>query len=147
MLAELAAANAAFAVIKQCVQNGRELTAAGTAIANFVTAKEELQRKGNKKKGKGVRGHDLEEFMALEKIREQEEQLKQIMIYTGRPGLWHDWQKFQAEARKSRRVQEELAKRRREEILEMIAIGGLVTVILAVLVAFVWWLYILKQSR
>ena len=147
MLAELAAANAAFAVIKQCVQNGRELTAAGTAIANFVTAKEELQRKGNKKKGKGVGGHDLEEFMALEKIREQEEQLKQIMIYTGRPGLWHDWQKFQAEARKSRRVQEELAKRRREEILEMIAIGGLITVIVALLVAFVWWLYILKQSR
>ena len=147
MLAELAAANAAFAVIKQCVQNGRELTAAGTAIANFVTAKEELQRKGNKKKGKGVGGPDLEEFMALEKIREQEEQLKLLMIYTGRPGLWNDWQKFQAEARKSRRVQEELAKRRREEILEMIAIGGLITVILALLVAFVWWLYILKQSR
>lgn len=147
MLAELAAANAAFAVIKQCVQNGRELTAAGTAIANFVTAKEELQRKGNKKKGKGVGGHDLEEFMALEKIREQEEQLKQIMIYTGRPGLWNDWQKFQAEARKSRRVQEELAKRRREEILEMIAIGGLITVIVAVFIAFVWWLYIIRHSK
>lgn len=147
MLAELAAANAAFAVIKQCVQNGRELTAAGTAIANFVTAKEELQRKGNKKKGKRVGGHDLEEFMALEKIREQEEQLKLLMIYTGRPGLWNDWQKFQAEARKSRRVQEELAKRRREEILEMIAIGGLITVIVAVFIAFVWWLYIIRHSK
>jgi hypothetical protein len=147
MLAELAAANAAFAVIKKCVQNGRELTAAGTAIANFVTAKEELQRKGNKKKGKGVRGHDLEEFMALEKIREQEEQLKQIMIYTGRPGLWHDWQRFLVEARKSRRVQEELAKRKREEFLEAIALGGLLTVVAAVLVAFFWWLYIMKQSR
>lgn len=147
MLAELAAANAAFAVIKKCVQNGRELTAAGTAIANFVTAKEELQRKGNKKKGKGAGGPDLEEFMALEKIREQEEQLKLLMIYTGRPGLWNDWQKFQAEARKSRRVQEELAKRRRQEILEMIAVGGLITVIVAVFVAFVWWLYIIRHSR
>jgi len=147
MLAELAAANAAFAVIKQCVQNGRELTAAGTAIANFVTANEELQRKGNKKKGKGAGGPDLEEFMALEKIREQEEQLKLLMIYTGRPGLWNDWQKFQAEARKSRRVQEELAKRRRQEILEMIAVGGLITVIVAVFVAFVWWLYIIRHSR
>ena len=147
MLAELAAANAAFAVIKQCVQNGRDLTAAGTAIANFVTAKEELQRKGNKRKGKGAGGPDLEEFMALEKIREQEEQLKLLMIYTGRPGLWNDWQKFQAEARKSRRVQEELAKRRREEILEMIAIGGLITVIVAVFIAFVWWLYIIRHSR
>ena len=86
MLAELAAANAAFAVIKQCVQNGRELTSAGTAIANFVTAKEELQRKGNKKKNKGVGGPDLEEFMALEKLRQQEEELKLLMIYTGRPG-------------------------------------------------------------
>ena len=85
--------------------------------------------------------------MALEKIREQEEQLKQIMIYTGRPGLWHDWQKFQAEARKSRRVQEELAKRKREELLEAIAIGGLITVIAAVVVAFFWWLYIMKQAR
>ena len=52
MLAELAAANAAFAVIKQCVQNGRELTAAGNAIAQFVTAKEQLQRKGNRKRKK-----------------------------------------------------------------------------------------------
>ena len=147
MLAELAAANAAFAVIKQCVQNGRELTAAGTAIANFVTAKEELQRKGNKKKNKGAGGHDLEEFLALEKIREQEEELKLLMIYTDRPGLWHDWQKFQAEARKSRRVQEELKKRKREEFLEAIALGGLLTVVAAVLVAFFWWLYIMKQSR
>jgi hypothetical protein len=147
MLAELAAANAAFAVIKKCVQNGRELTAAGTAIANFVTAKEELQRKGNKKKGKGAGGPDLEEFMALEKIREQEEQLKLLMIYTGRPGLWNDWQKFQAEARKSRRVQEELAKRKRQELIEAIAIGGLLTVIAAVVVAFFWWLYIMKQAR
>jgi antitoxin (DNA-binding transcriptional repressor) of toxin-antitoxin stability system len=139
MLAELAAANAAFAVIKQCVQNGRELTSAGEAIAKFVTAKEELQRKGSKKKARGVNTPDLEEFMALEKIREQEEQLKQFMIYAGRPGLWNDWQKFQAEARKSRRVQEELAKRRREEIIEMMGYGLVAVIIVGVLIAFAFW--------
>ena len=139
MLAELAAANAAFAVIKQCVQNGRELTAAGEAIAKFVTAKEELQRKGSKKKAKGINTPDLEEFMALEKIREQEEQLKQFMIYAGRPGLWNDWQKFQAEARKSRRVQEELARRRREEMIEMMGYGLVVFIIVAAVVAFGVW--------
>jgi antitoxin (DNA-binding transcriptional repressor) of toxin-antitoxin stability system len=146
MLAELAAANAAFAVIKQCVQNGRELTAAGEAIAKFVTAKEELQRKGSKKKAKGVNTPDLEEFMALEKIREQEEQLKQFMIYAGRPGLWNDWQKFQAEARKSRRVQEELAKRRREEMLEMMGYGLVVFIIVAAVVAFGVWVLWMKGS-
>lgn len=146
MLAELAAANAAFAVIKQCVQNGRELTAAGEAIAKFVTAKEELQRKGSKKKARGVNTPDLEEFMALEKIREQEEQLKQFMIYAGRPGLWNDWQKFQAEARKSRRVQEELAKRRREEMIEMMGYGLVVVIIVGALLAFAFWVLWMKGS-
>jgi len=115
MLAELAAANAAFSVIKTAVQNGKEIAAAGNAIAQFVGAKEDLQRKATKKGG----GSDLEEFMALEQIREQEEQLKQIMIYAGRPGLWGDWQKFQAKARVARREAEEAAIRKRKKMLDI----------------------------
>lgn len=143
MLAELAAANAAFAIIKKAVSNTGDLAKAGKAISDFVIAKEELQRKGNKKKKTGVRSSDLEEFIALEKIREQEEQLKQIMIYAGRPGLWNDWQRFQANARKERRVQEELAKRRRAEIMEMLGLGAvalLITSMVASLIAWVAWL-------
>jgi len=139
MLAELAAANAAFSVIKTAIQNGKEIADAGSAIAQFVGAKEKLQKKASKKGN----GSDLEEFMALEKIREQEEQLKQFMIYCGRPGLWHDWQKFQAQARKERRVQEELAKRRRAEIMEALGLGAvalLVSALVAGLVAWVVWL-------
>ena len=48
MLAELAAANAAFAVIKQAVQNGKDIASAGHAIAEFVRAKETLA------KGEGI---------------------------------------------------------------------------------------------
>ena len=115
MLAELAAANAAFQVIKTAVQNGKEIASAGKAISNFVGAKEQLQRKAQKKGG----GSDLEEFMALEQIREQEEQLKQIMIYAGRPGLWGDWQRFQAKARIARREAEEAAIRKRRKIFDI----------------------------
>ena len=118
MLAELAAANAAFAVIKQCVSNGRELANVGKSISDFVFAKEQIQKKASKQKAKGG-GGDLEEFMALEKINEQEKQLKEIMIYAGRPGLWQDWQKFQAEARKSRRYAEKMAEKQREEIVQL----------------------------
>lgn len=146
MLAELAAANAAFSVIKTALVNGRELTAVGKQIGDFVTAKEELQRKGNKKKRKGVGGSDLEEFMALEKIREQEEQLKQIMIYAGRPGLWNDWQRFLAEARKSRRVQEELARRRRAEMMEVIGWIIVAVVVTLGLIALVYFAWMLKQK-
>jgi len=143
MLAELAAANAAFAIIKKAVANTGDLAKAGRAISDFVIAKEELQRKGNKKKKSGVRSSDLEEFIALEKIRQQEQELKQIMIYAGRAGLWHDWQKFQANARKERRVQEELTRRRRAELAEAIGLGAaglLVASMVAGLVAWVAWL-------
>ena len=129
MLAELAAANAAFAVIKQAVSNGKEIAAAGSAIAEFVGAKEKLQQKAQKKGG----GSDLEEFMALEKIREQEEQLKQIMIYAGRPGLWHDWQRFQAKARVARREAEIAAAEKRRKIVEGTLIGLFILLCLAVL--------------
>ena len=81
--------------------------------------------------------------MALESIRQKELQLKQIMIYTGRPGLWQDWQKFQADARKERRVREELARRRRAELAEAIGLGAaglLVASMVAGLVAWVAWL-------
>lgn len=144
MLAELAAANAAFAVIKTAVANGKELTAAAKQIGDFVAAKEELQRRKTKKKRKGINDADLEEFMALEQIREYEEQLKQIMIYAGRPGLWSDWQRFQAEARKSRRVQEELAAKRRAEIMEYIFAGLLVFAMLGGIAGFGIWVYYLK---
>jgi hypothetical protein len=57
--------------------------------------------------------------MALEQIREKEEQLKQIMIYAGRPGLWGDWQRFQAKARVERREAEQAAIRKRRQIVEV----------------------------
>ena len=133
MLAELAAANAAFQVIKSAVQNGKEIASAGKAIANFVGAKEQLQKKAQKKGG----GSDLEEFMALEQIREQEEQLKQIMIYAGRPGLWGDWQRFQAKARIARREAEEAAIRKRKKIFEITIITLFFVLGLVIMGAFV----------
>ena len=123
MLAELAAANAAFSVIKNFVSNGKELTGCAKHISDFVFAKEEIEKKAKKQKARGVGGSDLEEFLALEKIKQQEDELKQIMIYAGRPGLWQDWQQFQAEARKSRRYQEKMAEKRRQELIEYAGYG------------------------
>ena len=135
MLAELAAANAAFGVIKSFISNGKELASCGKQISDFVFAKEQIQKKASKQRAKGGSG-DLEEFMALEKIKEQEKELKQLMIYAGRPGLWQDWQKFQAEARKSRRYAEKMAEKQRQEMLEIagwvfgVLIFGIIVVIM-----------------
>jgi len=119
MLAELAAANAAFAVIKQAVQNSGDIARAGSAVAKFVGAKEGLEQKVKGKHKASAGGSDLEKFMALEAIKQQEAELKQIMIYMGRPKLWSDWQAFQAEERKKRREADLRAYRKKQFILEV----------------------------
>ena len=138
MLAELAAANAAFGVIKSFISNGKELSGCAKQISDFVFSKEAIEKNLKKKKAKGIGGGDLEEFMALEQIREKEEELKQMMIYLGRPGLWQDWQEFQAEARKSRRYQEKMAAKRQAEIMEYVgySIGFIIIVFFAGLAAW-----------
>jgi hypothetical protein len=110
MLAELAIANAAFSVIKEAVQNSGDLMAAGESLFKFFDSKAELQKKAKSSNGSD-RG-DLEAFMALEQIRKNEEELKEMMIYQGRGGLWTDWLKFQLDAKKKREAAE------REKILK-----------------------------
>ena len=138
MLAELAAANAAFGVIKSFISNGKELSGCAKQISDFVFSKEAIEKTLKKKKAKGIGGGDLEEFMALEQIREKEEELKKMMIYLGRPGLWQDWQAFQAEARKSRRYQEKMAEKRQQELMEYIGYGiaGIIIIFFAGLLAW-----------
>ena len=131
MLAELAAANAAYGIIKGFISNGKELSGCAKQISDFVFAKEQIEKKASKQKTKGG-GGDLDEFMALEQIREKEEELKKMMIYLGRPGLWQDWQAFQAEARKSRRYAEKMEQKRKEELMEYIGYGiALIVVVFA----------------
>jgi hypothetical protein len=144
MLAELAAANAAFAVIKGALANGKELHQLGSRVFDYFDNKAAIQEKATKKGG----GSDMEEFMALERLKQQEEDLRERMVYAGRPGMWDDWVKFQAAASRRRREQKEAAAReaaRRAEraarLTEQIVLG-VATVILAVMLVYGIVLYI-----
>ena len=118
MLLELAAANAAFAVIKEAVQNSGDIMNAGQALFQYFDNKDAIQKKANEKGGSN-RG-DLEEFMALEKLKQQEEELKQMMIYSGRGGLWQDWLKFQSDAKRKREEAEKQKRLRKQRIIDRI---------------------------
>jgi hypothetical protein len=145
MLAEIAAANAAFSVIKAALANGKELSALGSKVFDYFDNKAKIQESVTKKGG----GSDLEEFMALEQLRLQEEELRERMVYAGRPGMWNDWVKFQAAAARKRREAQEAAekaaklrKAKMERLVEYIAIG-IATVILAGLIIYGIVLYML----
>lgn len=125
MLAELAAANAAFQVIKATIKNSGEIIQAGQAVFDYFDNKSKLQEKLADKPQK--QRSDLEEFFALEQLKQQEKELKELMIYAGRPGLWDDWLAFQKQARQRRddeerqRIKADLdRKTKRKKLLETI---------------------------
>ena len=128
MLAELAIANAAFAVIKETVANGGDIMAAGKHLFSFFDNKAAIAKKAN------ASGSDSEAFFALEAIKQNEQELQEIMIYHGRAGLWDDWLQFQAEAKRKREAEaKEQARaifKRRQEIWGWIN-GVLITICLA----------------
>lgn len=144
MLAEIAAANAAFAVIKTAISNGREIVDVAGKVGEYVDATESLRRKADKKKRR-TGSADLEEFMHLEKLKQQEEELKQLMIYTGRPGLWHDWIRFQAQARKQRMLEAAARKKQIKQLIETLTITSILILGFFGLALIVWWAFYLKS--
>jgi hypothetical protein len=101
MLVELAAANAAFAVIKEAVQHSGDIMSAGQALFSFFDNEAALQKRLTNKSGSSV-NTDLEEFAALEQIKTQKAELERLMTYHGRAGLIDDWRLFQVKAAKRR---------------------------------------------
>ncbi len=131
MIAELAAANAAFGVIKQTLANGKELYEAGDALADYFGLKAELQKKAHEHGYKS----DMQAFQAAEQLKQYESALKQMMIYQGRPGLWDDWLAFQKQMKDSREAAEKVErakKAKRKKQLEDTLLGiGLTLLILS----------------
>ena len=113
MLAELAVANAAFAVIKEAVANSGDIMAAGESLFKYFDTKAEIQKKA---RDKGNRS-DLQEFMALEQLKKQELELREMMQWQGRAGMWDDWLKFQLEAKKKREAAEREKRLRKQRIV------------------------------
>ncbi len=110
MLLELAACNAAFSVIKEAVQNSGDIMSAGQALFSYFDNEASLQKRLNSKSGSSV-NTDLEEFAALEQIKNQKAELEQLMNYHGRAGLLDDWRMFQVKAAKRREEEKREAAR------------------------------------
>ena len=126
MLEALALANGAYAIIKQTIENGREISSAGSAIAKFVGAEDQLQQDLHKRKNSmwtnflGKQDNDLEEFMALEEIRRKKEMLREFMQLYGRPNLYTDYLTFCSESRKARREAEAKRIKQRQEFKDLV---------------------------
>ena len=153
MLEMLMVANSAFAVIKQTIENGRDISSAGAAIGKFVGAEDQLQQDLNKRKNSiwtnflGKTDNDLEEFMALEQIRVKKDQLREFMQLYGRANLYNDYIQYCADARKARKEARIKAQRRREHIKDMVLIVILGILIATVLTGVIGVLIIIAKKK
>ena len=120
MLAELAIANSAFAVIKQTIANGQDLTRVAKQATSYFNSKSEIAKKASKNGNKS----DMEAFMALEALK---------MIYAGRANLYDDWLQFQADCKRKRRQEE--VERQRKSIKNKELVTKIITGVVVVLVA------------
>lgn len=126
MIAELAAFNAAFGVVKAAINNGRDIASCAKQIGDMIGAEEDLKKRGDKKKNSmwsalaGKDTNDFEEFMALEKIKQQRKELLSSLQLYGRAGLKDDFLRFEIEARKARRNAALDAKHKRDKMVEII---------------------------
>ena len=153
MLEALALANGAYAIIKQTIENGREISSAGSAIAKFVGAEDQLQQDLHKRKNSiwtnflGKTDNDLEEFMALEEIRRKKEILREFMQLHGRANLYSDYVAFCAEARKNRKQARLDAHKKREHIKDVVLKVVLAILITALLSGVVTVLAVIARKR
>ena len=110
MLAEVQAASNALDTILSVVQKGGDIADMAGTCANYFNNKSVVARCSNKK---GTRSQ-LATFMELEKLRKQEQRLKELMIYAGDPGMWERWLQFQVQCRKIRSAEDRKKKRQRD---------------------------------
>jgi hypothetical protein len=136
MLAELAAANAAFDVIKQTIANGKEIYDAVDSLSKYFGLKQEIQRKAHEHGYKS----DLEAFMAEEQLKAQEDELKQMMIYQGRAGMWDDWLQFQSTIKRSREKAERdkrvAAEKRKQALINTVVVVGAGVFVIGAILGF-----------
>jgi len=141
ILESIAAASAAYEVIKTAINQGREGAGLIGAVGKFLSAEEDIKDAVQKKKNSpltaitGGEEGDWEEFQALEQIREQRKELESYIRLYGKAGQWDRWVQWQAEARRQRAAAKKAAALRREEQIEQIQVAtGIVLAITAVVV-------------
>ena len=136
ILESIAAANAAYSVIKTALGNGKETAGVISSIGKFLAAEDDIKEAVKKKKNSpltaitGGDEGDWEEFQALENIKQKRAELESYCRLYAPAGTWDRWIAWQNEARKPRQAARKAAQLAHEKKMEQLQIAA--GVILAV---------------
>ena len=131
MLAELMVANAAFAVIKQTLSNGKEIADAGSALTKYFGASQSIENKI-----KSGNGDVLGAYQAKQAIEKQEKELEFMLNKQGLLG-YYKYQQFRDEFYKKQKADAKKQKAQAKEIKDALVLAGqVVGILITILAAF-----------
>ena len=136
ILESIAAANAAYSVIRTALSNGKETASLMGSIGKFLTAEEDIKSAVERKKKSpltaitGGSEGDWEEFQALDDIRANRAELESWCRLYAPSGTWDRWVSYEAKGRTQRAEAKKAAAAAREKRNEQIAMA------IAIAVAF-----------
>jgi hypothetical protein len=146
ILESIAAANAAYSVIKTALGNGKETAGVISSIGKFLAAEDDIKQAVQKKKNSpltaitGGDEGDWEEFQALENIKQKRAELESYCRLYAPAGTWDRWIAWQNEARKQRQAARKAAEKRKEKQLEQIQIAAGVMLAITGVVLSIYYL-------
>ena len=150
----VATPTAAFNAIKSGFSAGREIESMAGDLSRWMGAVSDIKKSEEYTKkpplfkklfaAGSVEEEALQTLMAKKKAEDMREQLKQIISFTRGPSAWEELLRTEADIRKKRQKMIYDQEERRRKLLEAIAIGLLVIVIVG-FVGFIGYLFL--ESR
>jgi len=147
-LAVVGAANAAISQVKTLIGHGREIGSMGKQLGAILTAEETLKAQGDRKKkslfsaAMGKDENSFEEFLELDKLKQARKEIESHMRLYGRPGLYDDWVKFQAQERVRKREEAEEQAKARAFLMEVFQWGIVVVLVVGGCAGLLWWAWV-----
>tara|TARA_B100000424_G_scaffold251715_1_gene227437 strand:+ start:348 stop:830 length:483 start_codon:yes stop_codon:yes gene_type:complete len=151
----VATATAAFNTIKSAFAAGRDVEGMAKDISRWMGAVSDIKKaeEYNKKPplfkklfaAGSIEEEAMQVFMAKKKAEDMREELKNIISFTRGPSAWTELLKTEADIRKKRQEMIYAQQERRRQILEWLAIGLLVIVVLGFVVGIAY-LYALNKG-
>ena len=150
----MATATAAFNALKKGVEVGQDLENMAGSISKWMSCLSDVEQAEKEAKnppifkkiisGKSVEAQALELFMTKKKIKEQREQLQQLISWQMGPAAWQDLIGIEVQIRKDRQRTLYAQREKRQKFIEWVSIIVLLIIGSGAIWWFTWFLMNLK---
>lgn len=146
----MATATAAFNALKKGVEVGQDLENMAGSISKWMSCLSDVEQAEKEAKnppifkkiisGKSVEAQALELFMTKKKIKEQREQLQQLISWQMGPAAWQDLIGIEVQIRKDRQRTLYAQREKRQKFIEWVSIIVLLIIGSGAIWWFIWFL-------